>query len=121
MKKSLLIVSLLLFGLSSSPSYSYKVYNQAGGTSCGTWLKEARTGDSLSYHQLTSWVFGFVSGVGAAGINLTETDHNSLRAFVTQHCQRHPKDHVADAAQQLVGTLEKIKVKGDCQLPFQIQ
>jgi len=121
MKKSLLVVGLLLLGLISFPSYSYKVYNQAGEISCDTWLKGTIAEESLSYHQLTSWVLGFVSGVGAAGINLTETDYNSLRAFVTQHCQRYPTDRVADAAEQLVATLEKIKSKGDCQLPFQIK
>ena len=125
MKKLLLIVCLLLLGLSSYPSYSYEVYNQVGGISCETWLKGTTVGDSLSYHQLTSWVLGFVSGVGATGINLTETDHDSLRAFVTaivtQHCQRYPTDRVADAVEQLVAMLEKIKSKGDCQLPFQIK
>jgi len=121
MKKSLLIVGLLFFGLISLPSNAYKVYHQADDISCATWLKEVGSGDSVNAHQLSSWVFGFVSGVGAAGINLTETDLDSLRGFVTQHCQRYPADNIADGAQQLVAMLEKIKSKDECRLPFQIR
>lgn len=121
MKKSLLMVSLLLFGLATSPSYGYKVYNTVTDTSCATWLQEVNTSDSVQYHQMTSWVNGFVSGVGAAGINLTETDVGSLHGFVTQHCQCQPGSTVVQAVEQLTGTLEKIKSRSDCHLPFLAQ
>jgi hypothetical protein len=84
---------------------SYQMY---GGTmSCGTWTStrtQAQGGDLSARYALIayrSWVLGFLSGVGFAGVNLDPLrglDTNAVDAWIDQYCQTHPLKDLADAA-----------------------
>ena len=59
---------------------------------------------------MSSWVLGFVSGVGwSGGRTLKETDSAGMKAFVDQYCDAHRLDNINDAAKELVLALVEVK------------
>jgi hypothetical protein len=71
-------------------------------SSCGTWV-EVR-GRRLAIGQ-EQWVFGFLTGVGSAGVYLPSkvnplqgVDANAVLAWMDNYCQAHPLENVGSAA-----------------------
>jgi hypothetical protein len=53
-----------------------------------------------------SWVLGYISGLGSAGIKFTESDNKAMQVWITNYCQANPLKHLKDAADGLAHALE---------------
>ncbi len=83
---------------------SYTVYG-VGSQTCGAWVQDInKRPDNYIFH---AWVAGFVSGVGSMGESLKETQAAAMELFVTNYCNAHPLDDVADASAALVMALKQ--------------
>lgn len=71
-----------------------------GAITCGQFNKAARSGDIL-YHQASSWLMGYASGLnaasGAATVNLTS---DQLMKSAGDYCAANPGGTLAQAAGQ---------------------
>lgn len=103
MKKSAVMVGVLLMGLSSSPSYSEDGFKVFGGglSSCGQWVKAANEkpsvgGRSHDFVVSASWVQGYLSGYGHLLLDrnqeIRSIDNDALELFITQYCLANPLD-----------------------------
>lgn len=72
----------------------------AGKQSCGTWVQNRREAPLASY-QDQSWVFGFLSGLGSAGLKgidpLNGMDAAGVAAWIDNYCKSNPIDALAKA------------------------
>jgi hypothetical protein len=76
----------------------------AGNSSCGTWTAERAHPDQPLPLLLTSWVVGFLSGIGWVGQDgdnpLHGVDAEGVWAWVDNYCKAHPIDTIAKGASQ---------------------
>ena len=113
-------MSAVVFGLmvvlsilvQATPSRAQKTVGY-GETSCKSWTKERRTETAMSF-AYSGWVLGFVSGVNAIGILMSDESRDFLKtavakqmiAWVDDHCAAHPDDNLDSAAFALIGALK---------------
>ena len=74
-----------------------------GTQTCGTWVKDISKSPDL--YIFNAWIAGFVSGAGWMGDILKKTDAPAMELFVTNYCNEHPLNNVADASEALVRAL----------------
>lgn len=91
-------VILLALALATSPQQwtpntAWHLFG-VGNTSCGQWLVQK---DDPAYRlSQVAWAGGFVSGINlAGGGKITDTDPESLVAYIDQQCTQEPLEKVA--------------------------
>lgn len=92
-----------VFAAVSVPSHAQSLHGMAN-TTCSQFLRAARTGDML-YHQASSWLLGYVSGMnaalasagGTAGSVLTLTNDQILKS-AGDYCEANPATTLVNAA-----------------------
>ena len=96
-----------LLGLAGSGARAgdnaYTIYG-SGTKSCGKWVAE-RKDDLSSRLNSESWVLGFVTAMGAAGLHLKDTDRDAMDGWLDNYCVAHPLDILGTAALALIGEL----------------
>lgn len=81
----------------------YTVFG-AGTISCGRWARDKQENGSAHTAELT-WLLGFVSGAGYAGMDLKKTDVDAMTLFMDNYCNAHPLETLSSGAASLVDTL----------------
>jgi hypothetical protein len=60
-----------------------------GTTSCGEWVQEHQKKSFVADLQ-TAWLLGYLSGVGATGYQIQETDLAAVEVWMGNYCQQNP-------------------------------
>jgi hypothetical protein len=102
MEKSIPLSMMIIIFLFPSISHAEWVVYGQHGQSCGTWLEARNKKSNSNTAQLQSWVLGFISGAGYAGINLKETDFNAALYWIDNYCKDSPLKTILDATEGLV-------------------
>jgi hypothetical protein len=96
------LVAVLSLDLMIGSAHAQKFLAAGAGVgSCGTWTTDRRYPNSASALIDASWVLGFLSGIGYAGIGvnpLNKMDYQGIAAWIDDYCHDHPIDPIARAA-----------------------
>jgi hypothetical protein len=92
-------VAASLFALAGVPTHA-QTSQGLGSVTCDRFLKAARSGDIL-YHQASSWLMGYASGLNAAsgGTAVTLTGDQLMKS-AGDYCEANPGGTLAQAAGQ---------------------
>lgn len=92
-------VAASLFVFAEAPAHA-QTSQGLGNVSCGQFLKAARSGDIL-YHQASSWLMGYASGLNAASGGAAVTlSGDQLMKSAGDYCESNPGGTLAQAAGQ---------------------
>jgi hypothetical protein len=112
--RTVIAIGLALWATGAS-AQQYMVLGEGRATSCGTWQQERRT-RSIALLGSQAWVLGYVTRANydgastGANANLTAgTDYEGLYAWIDNYCRANPLKNIANAAENLVATLQKRK------------
>lgn len=109
-RTSLLAASLLVFPANRMAAQELAVLGQ-GNVSCGTWLED-RSSEGVQMAARIAWVLGYVTAFNQYG-SKPEGDvtggkgTEQIRAWIDNHCMRHPADNVHRASAALVDELRQ--------------
>lgn len=98
MRKLLILVAVL----ASSSALADPVVYGVGKSTCKQFNRDGQSGATDS---AISWVLGFLTAKGKDGVQLSQTDSNSVGSWLTNYCQIHPQVTLNDAAFALVMAL----------------
>ena len=107
--RSFVVVAILLAFL-PPVAQPKEVYVHGEGTrSCPDYLRHREQGSANQDYFYATWIRGFLAGYSVA-TSYEPTDRripgaSGLLAYVDDHCRRHPRHRVADAAIALAGKL----------------
>ncbi len=89
----ILIATLISFRAEANHLLGY------GADSCATWGVERHKPNSILALGFDAWSLGFLSGVGAQGINdpLNGVDANAVFAWLDIYCRSRPLENLAQA------------------------
>jgi len=96
-----------LIALLPLPSHAQTTHG-IGNLSCGQFIRAARSGDIL-YHQASSWLLGYASGMNAA-LKSTATatlTNDQLLKQAGDYCEANPASTIAQAADAWPATLTR--------------
>ena len=83
-----------------------------GNTTCSQFLRAARMSDML-YHQASSWLFGYVSGMNAAlastsaSASVVTLSNDQIAKSAGDYCEANPTKTIANAAAEWYPTLPR--------------
>ena len=106
--KNWILPLALISTLLSTASYGNDEYDVFGfpQASCGSWTTE-QTNESTTSLQYESWVLGWVSAAGWAGIKIKETDPYAIIQWINNYCQSNPLEKLTSAVKKLIYELEE--------------
>jgi len=111
-----ILMTLLVFSYSAvqADNSGYYVYGDASSATCTTWLVNEQSAvdqsdlsTALDFAAEASWVDGFISGVGAAGVKLKQAKESDIIYEMNVYCKLHPTDQLPDAASQVANDIAK--------------
>ncbi|HRO58469.1 MAG TPA: hypothetical protein PK177_04770 [Burkholderiaceae bacterium] len=101
------VLAALLVCASAQPKEIY-VHGE-GARSCHDYLRHRNEGSANQDYFYATWLRGFLAGYSVATsyepASRRIPSAGGLLAAVDDHCHRHPRDRVADAAVALAGKL----------------
>jgi hypothetical protein len=103
------LLSLAAVGAQPYQSGQFVVYGE-GSKSCAKWLAD-RKDDGYPARYGTVWVMGWLSAAGfyrnTQGLQLRDTDTETVNRWIDGYCRAHPHEDLSDAAKALVNELTK--------------
>ena len=108
MQLKAILGALLLLAIVQLPARA-AILEGAGFRSCGDWTVDRAAVDQSTSQVEESWVQGFLSAVGWAGVAdpLAETDENGVFGWIDNYCRENPVNNLEAAAIAFVGAHPK--------------